>query len=516
VVRRTRSPQSCSNYQVSAAEEQEQAVGTDVEARHANRVGREIVVDWNRIARQMQPNANVIVPHSRMFAIIHLGMHDAINSVQRRYQTWSPAVPSSNHSRAAAVAAGIQAAYELATLLVPQTNRPPVTSYDQNNNPILPFGKDHLQKLIDAQYETHMNMIPAGPNKTAGIDIGKKVATQIWNRRLSDNAIPPGQTLASAFFGGAPKSQAFLEHWWMPYMEQQQTPPVGVWRQHPADSGALCVAGSYPVPFPAFSWSDTVTPFAMSSADQFVAPAPPAPNRLDPTLDLSPDCSKNPLRKFGCQLEQVRALGAGNSTVRTADQEQAARWWGTCNDTFAFSLFTQEIARQERLDLAETARAFALTSVATADAFILQKANKNRWNYWRPITAIRALAQPDWCPLLSTPPDQEYVAGHATVTAAGLSTLQHLFGTGKFRQPIVLESHNISPLCVGSAAAPPARTFHSLEQAIEEVVMARVWGGMHYEVSGRAGMTLGRQLGSLVYSTTLKPKFRHDDARQLK
>jgi hypothetical protein len=97
------------------------------------------------------------------------------------------------------------------------------------------------------------------------------------------------------------------------------------------------------------------------------------------------------------------------------------------------------------------------------------------------------------------------------VTAAGLSTLQHLFGAGNFSQPIVLASQDTSPLCVGSAGVPPRRTFYSLTQAIEEVVMARVWGGMHYEVSGRTGAKLGRQLGSLVHSTKLRPKSDHKD-----
>jgi hypothetical protein len=93
------------------------------------------------------------------------------------------------------------------------------------------------------------------------------------------------------------------------------------------------------------------------------------------------------------------------------------------------------------------------------------------------------------------------------VTAAGLSTLQHLLGTGNFRQSIVLASQDISPLCVGSTGRPPKRTFYSIKQAIEEVVMARVWGGMHYEVSGRTGVKLGRQLGSWVHSTKLTAKF---------
>jgi hypothetical protein len=148
-----------SDYTTLAAGRDEPAVGPDDEARHADGTGREMVLAWNVIARQLQPNANVIVPHTRMFAIIHIGMHDGINSVLKRYQTWSPEVRSSTTSKEAAAAAGVQAAYELATLLVPQTNRPPVTSYDENNNPILPFGKDHLQNLINAQYEAHMKSI---------------------------------------------------------------------------------------------------------------------------------------------------------------------------------------------------------------------------------------------------------------------------------------------------------------------------------------------------------------------
>ena len=107
--------------------------------------------------------------------------------------------------RHAASAAGVQAAYELATLLVPQTNRAPTTTVDPNGQPILPFGRDYLQQLIDAQHAEHMSKIPAGTGKTKGIEAGHEVALRVWNLRLNDNAIPPnlppGQTAPSAFFG---------------------------------------------------------------------------------------------------------------------------------------------------------------------------------------------------------------------------------------------------------------------------------------------------------------------------
>jgi hypothetical protein len=59
---------------------------------------------------------------------------------------------------------------------------------------------------------------------------------------------------------------------------------------------------------------------------------------------------------------------------------------------------------------------------------------------------------------------------------------------------------------VGAGSEPPPRTFNSLDQAIEEVTMARVWGGMHYEVSGRHGVDIGSQIGNYVFANKLRPK----------
>ena len=182
-------------------------------------IGPRLAIEWNHIARQMQPNANVIVPHSRMFAIIHIGLHDAMNAVLGRFERGLhrlrcrrcrtlPEAPRGHRRRR-------QAAYELATLLVPQTNRAPTTTFDPSGQPILPFGRDYLQQLIDAQHAEHMSEIPAGIGKTKGIEAGHQIALQIWHLRSSDNAIPanlpPGQTAPSAFFGGAPKSDTFLK-----------------------------------------------------------------------------------------------------------------------------------------------------------------------------------------------------------------------------------------------------------------------------------------------------------------
>ena len=92
------------------------------------------------------------------------------------------------------------------------------------------------------------------------------------------------------------------------------------------------------------------------------------------------------------------------------------------------------------------------------------------------------------------------------MTAAGLTTLKHLFSGGRFRVPITLESEDTSAACVGAGNGPPSRTFNSLDQAIEEVTMARVWGGMHYEISGRKGVDIGSRIGNDVFAHKLRPK----------
>jgi hypothetical protein len=70
------------------------------------------------------------------------------------------------------------------------------------------------------------------------------------------------------------------------------------------------------------------------------------------------------------------------------------------------------LAQSQNLDANGTARLLAMASLAGADALIAVTSEKNYWNTWRPITAIREAeydgnaatsADPDWTPLIETP-----------------------------------------------------------------------------------------------------------------
>ena len=85
-------------------------------------------------------------------------------------------------------------------------------------------------------------------------------------------------------------------------------------------------------------------------------------------------------------------------------------------------------------DIWDSARTMTLLSIALSDSFILVSEAKERFHFWRPITAIRqgspgVTADPDWEPLVQTPQHPEHPSGHATECTAGATVLRLMFGT---------------------------------------------------------------------------------------
>ena len=99
---------------------------------------------------------------------------------------------------------------------------------------------------------------------------------------------------------------------------------------------------------------------------------------------------------------------------------------------------TETVATAHDLSLAENARLFAQVNVANADAFIARFDAKYTYNFWRPVTAIRAAdtdGNPDtlpdstWTPLIATPNHPSYGSNHSTQSRAAAEALAAFFGT---------------------------------------------------------------------------------------
>ncbi|MCK9901190.1 vanadium-dependent haloperoxidase [Frankia sp. Cpl3] len=199
-------------------------------------------------------------------------------------------------------------------------------------------------------------------------------------------------------------------------------------------------------------------PFLIPTASMFRSAGPPALTSAQYARDFN----------------EVKTIGAVNSTTRTADQTQAAIWWHDRH------LGEWEIKRQlttgQRLNILQTARMFAMVDLAEADATTACFNEKAAWTFWRPVTAIQladtdgnpaTAADPSWMSLLVTPPHPDFTSGHTCFTAASRSALAYFFG----RDDIAFSAY--------SAASGTTRHFRGFSRAVAEVIEARIWGGIH-------------------------------------
>jgi hypothetical protein len=232
----------------------------------------------------------------------------------------------------------------------------------------------------------------------------------------------------------------------------------------------------------------SVTPWVMRSATQFETDGPPALYS----------------RRYARDYNEVKEMGSLNSGTRTTEETNIARFW-LATPSALWNGIARQVIQSENLDLSSSARTLALVYLAAADASIACWHTKYSVNFWRPMTAIhngdaddneRTTADSAWAPLFPTPQHPEYVSGHSTNSSAMATVLMTLFGD-KRDAPLVA----LSPTNPGFE-----RHWTYVSEGIEEVMDARVFGGMHYRFSNEDGARLGRQIAQYVVSHSLRPR----------
>jgi hypothetical protein len=223
-------------------------------------------------------------------------------------------------------------------------------------------------------------------------------------------------------------------------------------------------------------------PFVLDSAARFRPPPPP---------DLVSD-------QWARDYNEVKAVGDVDSMVRTADQTDAARFFFELS-TVQWNRTARHVATQDDQGLWRTARAFALMNVSLMDDAIATFESKYHYNFWRPFTAIRTgddghpSTEPDptWAPLGVTPPHPEYLAGHASNSAAASVPLTAIYG------------RKVS-FSTTSTTSPSRRSYRSFNDMVREIADSRVWAGFHYRFSVDAGMRQGYEVGRYVVQNILR------------
>jgi hypothetical protein len=245
-------------------------------------------------------------------------------------------------------------------------------------------------------------------------------------------------------------------------------------------------AGTYvPTVIPASSTIGKVTPWTMTSGSQFRPAPPPALTSMTWTTDL------NEVRDYG-----GRAVGK-----RTPEQSDIGRFWYMTGPQ-AWNPIVRQLAEQKKLDITDSARLFALVALATSDTFIAVFDAKYTYNFWRPMTALRAAnlsnnsATPrdaSWLPMGDTPMHPEYPCAHCISSSAAANVLTAFFG------------NDIPEVSMTSNTAPGlTRKWKRLSDYSDEVMMARIYGGFHYRFSGKVAQEMGRKIAEQAMATQLR------------
>jgi hypothetical protein len=417
--------------------------------------GADAVTDWNENAGEAAQAAgfspdNNPLHESRMYAMVHIAIHDALNAIDRRSRPY--VVDSQAPSGASPDAAVAAAARDVLVALIKQ-----------------PLNPDFLAALrpaglasVEADYTAALGAIAAGEAKTQGIDVGQEAAAAVLALRANDGSgtllIDTGYTQGTA---------------------------AGEWRFTPGFDFAF-----------APGWAD-VTPFVLKDAAQF-RPGPPY---------------KLTGQKYAADVNEVKSLGVKTGSTRTADQTQIALFWVE-SSPLSWNRLARMVSAAEGLDLWENARLFGLLNMAMADGYIGSFEAKYLYNYWRPVTAIRladtdgnpdTTADPAWEPLVPTPPVPDYDAGHAVQGGAAAQVLKRFFKDDEVSFSACSLS---SPLpeeerCGG--AAEVRRSFTSFTQAAEENGVSRIYNGFHFRDAVRKGIKHGRKIGNRAVNLFLKP-----------
>ena len=386
------------------------------------------------------------------FAMVQGAVYDAVNGIDHGYQPYL-VMPRANpwDSKDAAVAT---AAYRVLVAVVPSSQTVALAN-------------------LATQYADALAAVPAGPAKDGGIAAGEAAASAMLAARTNDGRNP---TTPFPFVFGT---------------------TAGVWR----------VSSPLLPPDPT-AWVGNVKPFLVPNAEMLRTKGP---NRLTS-------------RAYARDFNEVKSLGSFSSTTRTADQTSAAIFWQS-QPLGLYGGVMRSLSARFGLTTAQNARLFAMVSLAGADGAIGCWNDKYYWNFWRPIDAIRLAASDGnpateadttWRPLfdpatvttpaLSTPNFPDHPSGHSCVSGAILKVMRQFFRTD-----------NIAFDIVGTRfPGTPAQTRHfdSFSGALDEVIDARVWGGIHFRTADEQGAKLGKVVAKWERKHYFKPLHGDQDDGQ--
>lgn len=249
-----------------------------------------------------------------------------------------------------------------------------------------------------------------------------------------------------------------------------------------------------------------VTPFALTSAEQFM-PSPPAAVQSG---------------EYRRQVQEVINIQAS----LTDRQKVIAEYWADGpSSEFPpghWCTIAQYASRQHGHTLDDDVKLFFLVGNAVFDASIAAWAAKIEYDYVRPVTAVRYLKHgkrirawggpglgtqvipgeawvPYQVPTFRTPPFAEYVSGHSTFSTAAAEVLRRFLRSDAYGECETFPAgwSRVEP---GEVPASDVELcWPTFTEAADEAGVSRLYGGIHFRQGNEAGLVLGRRVGQQVW-----------------
>jgi len=309
--------------------------------------------------------------------------------------------------------------------------------------------KTAIKARLDAEYASSLAEIPDGEAKAAGIKVGAAAAAAMLANRVGDGR-----------FGA-------------PGFPVPDNPGPGEWRPNPINDPN--------------AWVRNVRPFTLPNSDYFKTAGPPLPLTS---------------AQYAAEFNEVKSLGRATGSTRTDAQTSLAYWTGAHPVPMLYASM-RSVATAKGLTITEQARFHAMTSMATADSAINCFAEKGRWGFWRPTSAIR-LADTDgndatapdaeWTSLLPLPPYADEPSGANCFFAGLMTSAKDFFGSDSAEFDVV--STGIGP--VNGVPTGSTRHYTHFTDVIPDVIEARILGGLHFRTADVHGAALGRSVANYV------------------
>jgi len=413
------------------------------------------VTDWNVNAGKAAlaaciepPGSNDPGNESRMYAMMHVAIHDALNAIDPRFHPYVFNVQGpAGASRVAAVASAAR------NVLVPVISQ-------------LPFSAACVQAgiaSVEADYSAAISALPNNAARMEGILVGQSSAAAIVALRSGDGSV---------------KSQVDFAY------------PQG------AEPGEFRFVPGFDFAFGA-AWAD-VTPFVLNQASQFRPGPPYKVSSKKYTTDF------NEIKTFGGD-------GVTTPSLRTTDETQFGLFWIE-GSVLTWNRIARNVSANRGLDLWENARLFGLLNLAVADGYIAHFDAKYHYKFWRPVTAVHladsdgnpdTVGDPTWTPLQQNYPTPSYPSGHSTAGGAASQVLEEFFGTDNIGFRVC--SLTLPPGQRCTDPSPVLRSYGSFSQAAEENALSRILVGLHFRNDIEEGVKFGRKIGKRTANLFLRP-----------